>query len=245
MYRKILGICMALAALAVVLPASASAITLTDTSAGVTTSVGTGKLIEAVSEGNSEFVGGGVTVTCNENALTGEVVNHGPNVIEATITHGEFQSNLNASGTECKSGLGPTNVTLPLTNGTIEPKVHWCIKTVEGKDTFEFFGKNCGAAGEGSLTFIFHFTTIFGTVTCGYVRNEKVVGTFTTETAGHNPSTLALTGEPKFTKHLGGGTCPESGILKSLNFFLYTDTSTTGWDDAASTTDPVWISDKV
>jgi hypothetical protein len=110
-------------------------------------------------------------------------------------------------------------------------------------DTFNVFGKNCGEAGNGTITFKLDVT---GLAECPYTRSGAVSGTFTTPT-DHSASTLKVTGEPEFTREGTNIFCPASGKITQMSFNLYTDTATgTGtneWDDAASTADPVWFAE--
>ncbi len=239
MHRKLLGICLALAVFAIV-PATASATFLTDTSGGVTKLVEVGKKIKGISEGISVFEASPLKVECNENYITGTVLKAGPTV-EATIEDATFQSNLTNEPTKCKSSLGNATITIPaLTNsgGT----GHWCMKNAAG-DNFTLFGRGCNEVGEGVLTFIIDAAGI----ECKYIREKSVSGTFTTP-ANHTASTLSVINEPIFTRHGGPELfCPKEGKIKEMKFNIYTDTATSAetnvWDDLKSTEDPVWASE--
>jgi hypothetical protein len=240
MSRKLLILIAILAALGIVsaLPAAASATFLTDTSEGVTTLVRTGSKIKAIGNGTAIFTfGSGFTVECNENFLTGEVLkNNG--TVEATITDAKVQSNLTTEGTKCRSNFGNFTWTTELTNETGGTK-HWCIRSVAGTDTVELVGRNCAEKGSGNITFTFDFNGL----TCKYSHEASLIFAFTTPTE-HVASTLSLTGEPLWKKE-EGLVCPAELRVVQLAFKLYTDTATSNetniWDDAASTSDPVWF----
>jgi len=198
MHKKILAICAALVALAVV-PAAASASPVLTTSAGAT--VATGSKLTAVNNGSIVFTGSnGVNVTCSSSTMGGQVKTNSGTLIEGTIESATFTG---AGGGKCSSnGLGEVGVTVPgLKAGTS----HWCIKTTKTADAFELIGANCGTAS-GTLTFILH--TAVGE--CQYTRTSSVTGTFTTNVV---PATLTLGGEPEFTRENSNALCPSSGKL--------------------------------
>ncbi len=242
MQRKILAICAALVALGAltIAPAMASAATLKDTTGGVTTTVAVGSKIKAISEGTSIFTAGSLSVKCNENFMTGEVVKNNGTNIEGTITDARFQGP--ESETKCESSLGAVKVTIPaLKNegGT----GHWCLKNVPGEDRVEVFGRSCTEAGNGVLTFI--LDAPLG-VTCRYQRKASVVASYTTDNGSHEATTLSLLNSPEFELHQSTFGCPSgNGKITEMKFRLYTDTATEAetnvWDDAASTSDPVFV----
>jgi hypothetical protein len=250
MHRKILGICTAMLAFGILAigPAAALAATHLDEPTG---NVVVGAKIKAIGGGaNSNhysiFKGEGLEVTCNENYLTG-TLHKTENPVEGTITAGAFDSNLNASGTDCKSNLGATRVTLPQLEKT--PAEHWCLVSA-ANDTFNFFGRSCTSEGNGKLTFILDNTPLG--IQCAYVREAAVAGTFKTGVLGAEQTTqLKVTGEPVFNTELPSNSlCPATGKISNMTFGLYTDTEsttstahekTTNWDRAADTADPITI----
>lgn len=255
MHRKILAICAALIALGVLAIAAtgaSAATTIQDTVGSETkplapTKVGPphelGAKITAYSTGTSFLKGSGLTVECNENLLTGSIHKNDGNEVQATIEDAWFQSNLNASGTKCKSNVGEATITIPaLTNGSAKTG-HWCIRTVPNNDNWELWGNNCTTeVGTGELTFI--VDTPLGE--CKYKRTAAVKGTFTTP-ANHTTSELVMSNDAglagvKFTLEAGGFFCPVEGLLSEMKFDLFTDPGTSGtYVNPAVAPNPVWL----
>jgi hypothetical protein len=241
MQRKILAICGALVALGVlaIAPAGASAATtIQDTSGGATVSLAQGAKITAYSTKVSKLTGSGLTVECNENILTGSIHKNDGNEVQATIEDAWFQSNLNSSGTKCKSSVGEATITIPgLTNGS-EKNRHWCIRTVPNTNEWELWGNNCTTeVGTGELTFI--VDTPLGE--CKFKRTLPVVGTFSTPT-NHTASELVMTGTPIFTLEAGNFFCPKEGSLEEMKFDLFTDPGTSStYVDPTVAPNPVWL----
>jgi hypothetical protein len=229
MHKKILAICAALVAIgALAIPAAASAaVTLREGGA----SLAAGAKITATQDTTdpiSVFSASGLLVECNENWMTGVIHRNDGTNVEGTIESAKFQSNLNETGTACKSPqLGPTTVTIPIL--TNEPKTgegrgegHWCIKNIAGEDKFEVQGRACTSTGTQTLTFILESSI----ATCSYTRSTPVSGTFTT-TTGANATTLSVTGEPEFSRESGGILCPAVGKITKMKFELFTDPDAT------------------
>jgi hypothetical protein len=215
MHKKILGICAALIAVgALMIPASASAsVTLTEhTSGGVVDSIPVGTKVTATQDATepiAKFVAGSLSIECNENKLTGEVVKNNSINVEATIITHTFEGNQTTSGTDCKSSIG--NATIDVTAG------HWCVRTVTNEDNFEVEGKGCGVVGNE----VFEFKITTGAGACTYSRtNLPINGIFSTTTT---PATLEVTGEPEFVK-TAGVLCPVGpGKITVMKFQLFTD----------------------
>lgn len=222
MSKKILGICVALVALAAfVIPASASASAiLRDTVGGVPTALAPGAKIKAISDEHSVFETGGVGVTCDHNWMTAEVhTNDATNGITGTITGAAF--NGPEVNTLCNGGslLGATKVKIP----ALEAGGHWCIKNKPGLDEFEVLPHGCTETG-GEFTF-----TLEGNLTCSYVRSAGVSGTFTTTSDVNSklPATLTAA-KTEFTKDAGSGfLCPANGSITTMKFNLFTEDETT------------------
>lgn len=228
MYRKILAICAALAALAVV-PSQVSATTLKAVSGGVETTVATGSKFVAESEETLGFTSGLGTVSCNENILTGSVDKNDSKEFQLTIEDAWFQSKLTTEGTKCHGTgfIGNTTVTIPgLTNGSVK-NTHWCIRSIPGTDNWELWGNNCTTEpGTGALTFVLEDASI----TCYFKRSGTIQGTFTTDTGTHEATTLNMTGEPETATEPGTNHsvfCPSSMKLSNMKFKLYLDGATT------------------
>jgi len=201
MHKKILAICAALVALAVVPAAASASPVLTDT-AGKAVSVGS--KITATNDESIVFTGSnGVNVTCAHSEMTGTVHANTGTLIEGTIEGATFTG---TGGGKCSSnGLGEVTVTIPALKdqgGT----GHWCIKTTKTTHQWELQGRACTSTAAQTLTFILH--TAVGE--CIYDRTTSVVGTFTTNVV---PATLAMTGEPEFTRENSNVFCPSSGKL--------------------------------
>jgi hypothetical protein len=248
MNRKILGICMALAAFGALAtgPTSASAFNLhlTDTVNGVTTALPVGAKILAIGETGeaSTFTAGESTVSCNKGTLTGVVHSNttvGGNV-RGEIAFASFDSHLNPEGTECRSsggfsGTGPVAVTVS--------GLPWCIQAL-AEDKWTLSGGKCAEEPRKVLTFALNFTNIG--LTCKYQRTAGVSGTFSTTGAAHEAATLTTTVPAEFVEDEPKFLCPDTGKITNMKFRLYTDTvatSTTNYDDAASTADPVWLAE--
>lgn len=222
MPKKILGICLALVALAAfVIPVSASASAiLRDTASDVLTPLAVGAKFKAIQDEHFVFEAAGVQYTCDHYWMTGEVhTNDTTSGITGTITAAAF--NGSEVETKCNGGslLGPLKLRIPaLTNegGT----GHWCIKNKAGLDEFEVLPHGCTQTG-GEFTFIFE-----GNIKCLYVRSAGISGTFTT-TSHPSPATLAF-GATEFTKETGSSfLCPSSWRITTMKFNLYTEDETT------------------
>lgn len=237
MHKKILGICAALVALGALAigPATAMAEThFTDTTEGVNTTVGAGAKLKAIGTVAVFKAGESLTVTCNENFLTGAVHRDEAGTVEASITNAQFDSNLTESPTDCSSSLGATRVTIP----ALEGGGTWCLKNGVG-DNGSVFGRACTAESVGVITFILDVT---GVTSCKYKREAAIAGTFSTP-ENHSASVLTVAGGQKFVLDEPNIFCPKEGEITEMSFGIYTDTAegTNNWDDAASTADPVWL----
>ena len=226
MHRKILALCaalVALGALAVAPSIASAAVTLQETVAGETAKVAVGKKIITTTDPGSvaTFSGGFGAIECNENIMTGTVTQNNGTEVRGTIEGAWFQSNLNETGTKCKSPFGAVTVTVPaLTN--MGGKSHWCIRTVPTKDEWELWGNNCGTEpGTGELTFVLDFSSM----TWSYKKTGSVKGTFTTVGSTHEAATLSHEGSEFVTEQTSSSfLCPANGVLKNFKFNMYTDT---------------------
>ena len=248
MYGKVTAICAALVAVAALMIAPSAvtaAATLQDTSGGVTTKLEPGVKFTGYSLGTYVVKGAGLTMECNENIITGSVHKNDGTEFQLTVEDAWFQSNLNASGTKCKSNLGEIMITIPkLTNGTLATS-HWCIRNAPNTDNFELWGNNCTTeVGTGE------FTTILDTPAgeCKYKRTTAIKGTFTTETNGkHEAALFTMSNDAglegiKFTRHEGAFICPVETLFSGLKFQLFTDPGTSGtYVEPAKAPNPVFI----
>jgi hypothetical protein len=224
MSKKLITACMALFALAAfILPASASATTVTHPTGtilnptGKTCTVGLpGICIKATNLGDTIMWNTGHTtklVDCTTASMTGSLIKNEDDLIEAQIHSATFTGN--QEGTKCSATFGNSNVDTNIGNGT-----PWCIKH-EGTadDKFTVSGGACGSPR--SITFV--LTSTIGT--CKYSRATGVEGTFTTDTTGDAVFSVVPTVASTFAKEEGGVLCPASGELE-MSFTLETDTAT-------------------
>ncbi len=199
MAKKMLAICAALVAFAVV-PAVASASPILTDENGT---VAAGAKIIATNTGNTVMTTSAGNVECTKAALTGTVVENSGSSIKGTIETASFTGT--ESENRCSSPFGAVKVT--------PKRLHWCMSaTSKPADTFSIKSGGCG----GTLG-IMEFTldsSLAGE--CTYTKSE-VVGTFTTGEGGD-----VTVSEQSFTKSSGGFFCPASGAL-DMTFDLYTD----------------------
>ena len=184
-----------------VVPSPPSAIELTD---------GSGKtadtFIRAHNVGNIVMTSGNGSVACTSGSLTGHLTQNGPTVISGDISSASFKGT--ESEERCSSPLGAMKMTFP--------SLPWCIKTLEGTDTFEVRGGNCTEATR-PITFISDVASL----ACQYQR-ANVVGSFKTA-----PEEAILTiSESEFAKEGGSFLCPGSTKL-DMTFTLENDTAGT------------------
>jgi len=194
MHKKIIAICAALVALAVV-PAMASASPVL-TEGGV--AVATGSSIVATQDGNIVFTSSLGPVTCVKSTLSGTVSSNTGKLIEGNISSATFT---NETGGDCTSSwAGEVKVT--------PEGLPWCIKTTSTTaDTFLIRGGGCSAA-EAPLTFTLDFTA--GGFSCKYSRTGGVSGTFNTNVT---PATLTANATEFIGVAGNGGLCPSKGTL--------------------------------
>jgi hypothetical protein len=184
MHKKILAICAALVALAVV-PAMASASPVLQEGG---TTVATGSTITATNSGNTVLTSNLGSVTCTNSDMHGKVATNSGKLIEGTIESASF--------TNCSSWAGSVIVTVE--------GLHWCINSGT-LGSFTLRGGGCNE-GQRALKFTLHFS--FGS--CTFERTSSVGGTYK---AGETPAKLTLTGEPEFVRTVGGFGCPSFGKL--------------------------------
>jgi len=209
MFKKIILSCMAVAAFAAfVLPASASAVTLTD-KAG-TVKAGAKLLGNVVAGTEATFVttGGAGLVHCTTADLNGKVLRNEGGVAEGTISEAKF------SGTGAVSAHNGLNeCTGSFGNAYITVELPMCLRAPAGADTFEAgteINSKC-SEGVGKAEFIIGSTTAGA---CTYTSTNPVTGTFTT---GGSVSTLTVNNTQAgsgSTLTSGGFLCPSSGQLK-------------------------------
>jgi len=195
MYKKILAVCAALMAFAV-LPAMASASPAL-TEHGV--AVATGVEITATNDENIVFNSSLGPVTCVKSTLHGKLTVNSGKLIEGDIEKATFT---NATGGDCVSSwAGEVKVT--------PEGLPWCIKTTATADTFLIRGAACTAA-ETPLTFTLDFTS--GGFSCKYSRTGGISGTFTT---GGTQATLTANASEFIGAAGNGGLCPSKGTLNA------------------------------
>jgi hypothetical protein len=207
MAKKILAICAALVALAVV-PAMASASPALQ-EGGVNVAVGSG--VTATSTTSMVFTSSLGNVTCAKSTLHGTVATNSGKLIEGTITSASFT---NSTGGPCTSWAGETTVTPEVSAAS-----HWCIKTTSTtEDKWQLRGGGCAQA-EKALTFTLHFPGF----TCKFSKaSGGVTGTYKTGVA---PAPLTSTAA-EFALVEGGFLCPSKGTLDPATYELETTNGT-------------------
>jgi len=232
MSKKLITAALALVALAAfALPASASAVSLGETSGGTFTALAKGSKITGTNVGNAKFVNSalGVISECSKVVVTGEVTSNGPEVIEGNVETATF-SGEGAEYKGMKECLGESALgsLTPTTNGTTDEKTvasgtPWCIKTVKGADKFTVRGGKCTEETR-AITFILD-TTLAGE--CKYSRSAAIEGTFTTDVTNEDAVLTVNSGATsEFTREAGSGFfCPSTGSLQ-MSFTMETDSAT-------------------
>jgi hypothetical protein len=211
MAKKILALCAALMAFAVV-PAVASATNspeLRDSSGAVAVN----STILATNSGNTVMtdINGNTLLSCQTATLTGTVIKNDGSNIEGNITSALFK---NHETSTCSGSIGATTVTPnPGTNG-----LPWCIRSTSAMvtDEFQLRGNECAKASR-AIRFVLDLP--FGIV-CTYQRSAAVVGSFTT---GEGKTVLSIS-KQEFPLLEGGFGCPSAGYL-DMTFTLETDAS--------------------
>ena len=219
MHKKITVACMAIAAFAI-MPTTASAVQIGETSGGIFSALAVGSQITGTQNGNSRMTdkNGNILVECSLGIMTGELTENGPTVIKGDITSAAFNT---AGGAACPSFLSSTSVVTTKIEdaGHIQTGVPWCLSTNKGTDTFEVRGGKCGEAAR-ALKFILD-NSFAGE--CEYSK-ASIGGTFATDFSGQEAvATVDNTGA--FGKIRGGVFCPTEGYL-DMSFKLETDDGT-------------------
>jgi hypothetical protein len=220
MYKKIIGICTVLAALAAPAVAAASPVLLETPS----TPLAVGAKITATEDTTSPWMlitdnAGEVILPCVQNWFSAQVAKNTGTAFELTIESAKFEGV--TPNTSCLSRIsGNTTVTIPdLTNegGT----GHWCMMSTTG-DNWELKPEGCnGEKKPGKFTF--KLDNNLGTTICVFERTNPISGTFTTGAGSNSSATLAVTGEPVLNG--SGMLCPTTAKIKEMKFSLYTETS--------------------
>lgn len=187
MHKRLITVFMAMAVFAVV-PSVASAIELRD---GSEQSADT--KIRAHNVGDFYMTTSAGTFVCTTAEITGHLTQNGPTAISGDIQAASFKGT--ASENRCASPLGPTKVTFP--------SLPWCVRTLDGTDSFEIRGGNCPEASR-PLTIIFDIGANPSLV-CQYQR-ANLTGSFPT-----SPEDAILSiNEVEFAKEGGSFLCPGS-----------------------------------
>ena len=204
MHKQLISVIAAMAAfMALAVVPSASAIELTNSS-GKTADT----FIRAHNVGNTILTTAAGNVVCTTASMTVHLTQNGPTVIAGDIQAASFKGTETEQRCAWNPGLGATKVTVT--------SLPWCMRSLEGTDTFEVRGGTCLEATR-PLTFVLDV----GPITCAYQRNN-VIGTFTT-----SPSEAILTvSEVEFAKHAGSFLCPGSTKFDA-SFTLENDTGET------------------
>lgn len=210
MSKKLIALCMAIAAFAVWAGAPASAWAENSpelTSEGLRVPTNTNIRAHLVNHADMTLPSGG-KVTCTFAEMTGTVTKNNGSEVEGNITSAHFTGE--ESEGRCESPLGAVRVTTnPTTNG-----LPWCIRSTPEMTTDEFRVRG-GSCSEASRPI--RFTLDVAGLSCSY-ESSSVSGTFATE-----PEDAVLTiSEQSFSRAAGGFLCPGSGKL-DMAFTLETD----------------------
>jgi hypothetical protein len=231
MYKKLIMVCMAVAAFAAfVMPAVASASPELTHPTGTTycpkDEAGKECLVTGTNVGNWVLKSSLGNIECNSVVLTGTLTENSGTSIKGDINSATFGNT--GTGGDCTGPLGTSiAVTTNVGNG-----VPWCLSAnnTMAADEFQVRGGACTAESR-SITFVLHIT---GGRTCYYNRTAVVKGTFTTDTTG---DAILSFSEQEWTleKEEGSGLipCPSSGKLNGAAT-LETDTK--------ASADPMFIS---
>jgi hypothetical protein len=216
MHKKILAICAALMAFAV-MPAAALATNSPQLVEGGT-AVATGTLIQATNVGNTVMTdaSGNTLLSCESATLTGSVTKNDGSNVEGNVTAASFN---NVGSETCTGSIGATKVTPnPATNG-----LPWCLRSTSTMATHEFQlrGNECSKASR-AIRFVLDLPF---NIVCTYQRAAAVQGTYTT---GAGTTTLSIS-KQEFPLFEGGFGCPSVGYL-DMTFKLETDGTNTGLD---------------
>jgi hypothetical protein len=221
MAKKILALCAAIMAFAVV-PSVASAANSPELVESGGGTVAVGSLIEGTNIGNTLMtdISGNTLLSCDIATLTGKVSKNDGSNVEGDISTASFK---NLSASTCSGSIGATLVTPshssnPSTNG-----LPWCIRstTAMATDEFQVRGNKCSEAAR-PIRFILHVPLIGE---CTYQRTSPVVGSFST---GIGSTTLTIS-KVEFPKIAGSSLCPSAGFL-DMTFMLETDGTSTRID---------------
>jgi hypothetical protein len=227
MSKKIIMVCMAVAALAAfALPATASAKNtphLTDAAGSAAVGVAiNGTLLEKT---EATFWNTATSIklsTCTNATLTGKIVKNTTGTVEGTITTFDFSGTGGVHADnglpECTGDIGPSAVTVvsnPL-----------CLRSTEAMATHEFqvgaelAGKTC-AEGTGNVKFLLKSTTAGD---CEYETASSIKGDFTTASGVASQLTTRDTIAGSGANRIRGGfLCPTSGMLR-MTFTMETET---------------------
>lgn len=224
MTKKLLTVCMALAAIAAfAIPAAASASpVLTDN--GVPVPVGT--KVTATQVGASKLTnteGTRTQLECSTGTMTGELTKNNGTEVEGKITSATFGgTGAQATGEPEPECTGETVFGNASVTAVVSEKAPWCVRST-GADKFTVSGGACPGGGTVKFKMV---TTLAGT--CEYESTGPVGGTYNT---GGTSATLTVTGthgaENGFKLVVGGFACPTSGML-DMAFTLETDSPTPG-----------------
>jgi len=238
MFKKLTLACLAVAALAAfIVPASASARTVTHPTgkvmtthpAGTTCTTNPEGCILATNVGETELqtTTGTTILRCTTAKMTADLTTNTDNSVAADITSAEF------------TGTGASGACTGIFTETVDPEgLPWCLRSdnTMGEDEFQVTGGLCSEAAK-KVSF-----KLTGTANCKYESTTTTVakGTFTTDTPSTQDAVLHVprtghtpTEDAGFTKVEGGIACPSSGALK-MSFTLETDTP--------GTANPIYIS---
>lgn len=215
MRKKIMLVCLALAALAVA-PATASAVNDPEVTSptGTLAAVGSQFLGTNVGETVATDANGNILTRCTTAKMTGTLTKNDGTNVEGNIT----SVSLTGTGPEgkCTSAFGNIRYTFsPATNG-----LPWCIKSTFAMTTDEvqIRGDECTKAAR-PIRVILHSDTVGE---CIYERTTAIAATFATDTGGQDAT---LTASKQSINKVGGGIFCPSQSFYDLTMTLEKDTT--------------------
>jgi hypothetical protein len=213
MFKKLIGLCLGLAAIAAFsLPATVSAANspdLTDLTPGGAIAEPVCIGCKIVYTGFEEFqtTAGGALVTCSTAKLTGKVLKNSSGTVEVTLETAKF------SGTGAVFHNGEAECTGSFGNAASTVSTPMCFRSdpTMAEDEFRISGDDCTGAN-APVTFNIVSTTAGE---CKYSTTGPVTGAFTTSPEKAVVTVSNTQSGSGATKESGGFLCPSSGMLKA------------------------------
>lgn len=187
-------------ALALAIPAAASASPELRTAAGAKVPVGEG--IQAESQ-NLVFSSSSGSWECPKNVLTGAVTSNSGTEVAVGIESANFTGTLNPGGTACKSTIAPLGTAL--TVKVTSENMPWCLKSTS-VGSFSSVGGGCGGTPTAMKFKAEFFLSESLLLNCTYER-ASLTGSYKSSVS---PLIETLGAGQTFAKVSGSGVCPAS-----------------------------------